>query len=241
MRAPESCASAAASGRGGALPGATPMRRHPSRGDDGWAARSPPSRRRRPRSNALQWPGQNDAEGPQPAAEGVSGARGKGFGGEPVPRRRDGVAPRHTPSTRGPAAGSSPPRILTRTLYDEACTFQDEIDTYELDKFIKGTSKLFVADRSHVDLTSARDRDGRERRVQVQGGPCFNIPLQTDGLCVRPRRFGTGPIVGPLRQIRVYWDQKPNDVLRGRGSPGWAYAPSSRSGHHPPSQEPCSR
>ena len=28
-----------------------------------------------------------------------------------------------------------------RTLYDESCTFQDEIDTYELDKFIKGTSK----------------------------------------------------------------------------------------------------
>merc|ERR1719217_2053395 len=29
-----------------------------------------------------------------------------------------------------------------RTLYDESCTFQDEIDTYELDKFIKHLEAL---------------------------------------------------------------------------------------------------
>ena len=78
-----------------------------------------------------------------------------------------------------------------RTLYDEACTFQDEIDTYELDKFIKGTSKLFVADRSHVDLTSPVTFQ-RKREFKFKEDPLLQHPLQADGLRVRPRRFDAG-------------------------------------------------
>ena len=33
---------------------------------------------------------------------------------------------------------------LTRSIYDEKAIFTDEIDTYGLDQWIKGTSKLFV-------------------------------------------------------------------------------------------------
>eukprot|EP01083_Nonionella_stella_P122990 370339_1 len=33
---------------------------------------------------------------------------------------------------------------LTRSIYDEKATFTDEIDTYTLDKWIKGTARLFV-------------------------------------------------------------------------------------------------
>lgn len=41
---------------------------------------------------------------------------------------------------------------LTRSIFDEGATFQDEIDTYTLDKWIKGTSRLFNARNSHVEL-----------------------------------------------------------------------------------------
>ena len=39
---------------------------------------------------------------------------------------------------------------LTRSLYDESCTFTDEIDTYTLDKWIQGTGLLFKNDYSKV-------------------------------------------------------------------------------------------
>ena len=102
-----------------------------------------------------------------------------------------------------------------RTLYDEACTFQDEIDTYELDKFIKGTSKLFVADRSHVDLTSPVTATDASVEFKFKEDLCFNIPF-------KPTVFVSGRVVltrdpssGLFVKYREYWDQKPNDVLRG--------------------------
>ena len=101
-----------------------------------------------------------------------------------------------------------------RTLYDEACTFQDEIDTYELDKFIKGTSKLFVADRSHVDLTSPVTATSDSVEFKFKEDLCFNIPF-------KPTVFVSGRVVltrdpssGLFVKYREYWDQKPNDVLR---------------------------
>ena len=44
---------------------------------------------------------------------------------------------------------------LTREIYDEAALFTDEIDTYTLPKFIKGTSSLFVKEKSVVRLVGA--------------------------------------------------------------------------------------
>ena len=102
-----------------------------------------------------------------------------------------------------------------RTLYDESCTFQDEIDTYELDKFIKGTSKLFVADRSHVDLTSPVTASNDSVEFKFKEDLCFNIPFKptvfVSGRVVLTRDLDTGLFV----RYREYWDQKPNDVLRG--------------------------
>ena len=102
-----------------------------------------------------------------------------------------------------------------RTLYDESCTFQDEIDTYELDKFIKGTSKLFVADRSHVDLTSPVTASNDSVEFKFKEDLCFNIPFKptvfVSGRVVLTRDLDTGLFV----KYREYWDQKPNDVLRG--------------------------
>ena len=44
---------------------------------------------------------------------------------------------------------------FTREIYDEATLFTDEIDTYTLPKFIKGTSSLFVKEKSVVRLVGA--------------------------------------------------------------------------------------
>jgi hypothetical protein len=42
---------------------------------------------------------------------------------------------------------------VTRSVYLESATFQDEIDTHQMDAWrIKGTQKLFVGEKSHVDL-----------------------------------------------------------------------------------------
>ena len=41
---------------------------------------------------------------------------------------------------------------LTRSIYDESCTFQDEIDTYTMDKYIKGTSALVSCAMPSCDL-----------------------------------------------------------------------------------------
>ena len=88
------------------------------------------------------------------------------------------------------------------------------IDTYEL-QFIKGTSKLFVADRSHVDLTSPVTATDASVEFKFKEDLCFNIPF-------KPTVFVSGRVVlerdpssGLFVRYREYWDQKPNDVLRG--------------------------
>ena len=50
------------------------------------------------------------------------------------------------------AAAATRERRFTREIYDEAALFTDEIDTYTLPSFIKGTSALFVPERSVVKL-----------------------------------------------------------------------------------------
>jgi len=57
---------------------------------------------------------------------------------------------------------------FTRSIYDESCIFTDEIDSYSLPKFVAGTKKLFVADKSHVDLVG---------EVTIGGQATFFNPL----------------------------------------------------------------
>ena len=66
---------------------------------------------------------------------------------------------------------------LTRSLYDESCTFKDEIDTYTLDKWIKGTGALFVASLSHVDLVGDVVADEKEVSFRFTETLAFNLPL----------------------------------------------------------------
>ena len=43
---------------------------------------------------------------------------------------------------------------FTRSVYSESCQFKDEIDTYPIDDYVRGTKLLFNAGLSHVELTS---------------------------------------------------------------------------------------
>lgn len=102
---------------------------------------------------------------------------------------------------------------FTRGLYDEAATFTDEIDTYTMDKFIAGTKKLFVGERSKVELTSPVVVDKDAASFRFQESLCFNVPLKPvvtlSGKVVLTR----DPASGLFTAYREYWDQTPNQVL----------------------------
>ena len=66
---------------------------------------------------------------------------------------------------------------LSREIYDERCTFTDEIDTYTLDKWIKGTSALFVASLSHVDLVGDVEATETLVRFRFTETLAFNLPI----------------------------------------------------------------
>ena len=59
---------------------------------------------------------------------------------------------------------------LLQDIYDESCTFTDEIDTYQKDKFIKGTKALFVGSESQVELVGDVDvlEDGKKLQFRFQ-------------------------------------------------------------------------
>ena len=65
-----------------------------------------------------------------------------------------------------------------RSIYSEACTFKDEIDTYTLPKWIKGTNALFVGSKSSVKLVGDVKIAADELRFRFDEILCFNIPLQ---------------------------------------------------------------
>ena len=65
-------------------------------------------------------------------------------------------------------------------IYDESCTFTDEIDTYQKDKFIKGTKALFVASESQVELLGDVDvlENGKKLQFRFQETLAFEAQLK---------------------------------------------------------------
>eukprot|EP00434_Breviolum_minutum_P040097 symbB.v1.2.035625.t1/scaffold4844.1/size33976/5 len=68
---------------------------------------------------------------------------------------------------------------FTPDIYDESCTFTDEIDTYQKDKFIKGTKALFVASESQVELLGDVDvlENGKKLQFRFQETLAFEAQL----------------------------------------------------------------
>ena len=102
---------------------------------------------------------------------------------------------------------------FTRAIYDEGALFTDEIDTYTLPKFIKGTSALFVPSRSKVFLVGDVMADANEVSFRFDEDLCFNIPFNpvvtVTGRCVLTRDPESGLVV----KYREYWDNTPNEVV----------------------------
>ena len=105
---------------------------------------------------------------------------------------------------------------ISRELYDETATFTDEIDTYGLDQWVKGTSNLFVAAKSHVDL--------EEGSLQVSNSAvtfrfseylCFNIPLLLPTVYLSGKVIlERSPTTGLITSYKEQWDQDVNTVLK---------------------------
>mmetsp|Transcript_7797 Transcript_7797/g.8530 ORF Transcript_7797/g.8530 Transcript_7797/m.8530 type:complete len:215 (-) Transcript_7797:397-1041(-) len=106
---------------------------------------------------------------------------------------------------------------FTRDIYDESCRFQDEIDIYPLEQYVKGTKALFNAKKSHVDLTSPVIIDGenpRFIRFQFKEDLAFNFPIlqpivTLSGKVTLERDEKTGLII----YSREQWDQSIKDIL----------------------------
>lgn len=105
---------------------------------------------------------------------------------------------------------------LSRELYDESATFTDEIDTYALEKWMKGTQRLFVASKSHVDLEpNSLTVDKTQAVFRFSEFLCFNIPF------LQPVVFLSGKVVlkrdestGLITSYQEFWDQDVASVLK---------------------------
>ena len=103
---------------------------------------------------------------------------------------------------------------ITRSLYSEDATFTDEIDTYQLDPWVKGTKALFVGDKSHVSL-DANTLQVTDEQVTYRftESLMFNIPF-------RPVVHLTGSVIlkrdpsnGLITSYQEKWDQSISKVL----------------------------
>lgn len=107
---------------------------------------------------------------------------------------------------------------LTREIYDEGATFTDEIDTYSLPQWMRGTAQLFVGDASHVELCdgvvefddSAGVLSFRFREVLVFNVPVLRPKVDLSGRVLLTRDPATGLITSYVEE----WDQSVREVLR---------------------------
>ena len=104
---------------------------------------------------------------------------------------------------------------LTRSIYDEKAIFTDEIDTYGLDQWIKGTSKLFVGPPgSRVALVGPVEASEKAIVFRFDEDLMFNIPfkpvVKLSGKVVLARDANTGLITS----YREFWDQDVKTVLK---------------------------
>lgn len=114
---------------------------------------------------------------------------------------------------------------LSRNLYDESATFTDEIDTYGLDQWMQGTSRLFVANKSHVELAVLEgDNNNKSSSIQVSATEatfrfvetlCFNIPVLYPAVYLSGKVIlKRDPSTGLITSYQEQWDQDVTTVLK---------------------------
>jgi hypothetical protein len=103
---------------------------------------------------------------------------------------------------------------LTRAAYDEAATFTDEIDTYTLDKWVEGTQKLFVGDKSRVDLVGTIDVNADRVEFRFDEDLMFNIPFKPVVSLTGKVVLKRSPDTGLITSYQEFWDQDVATVLK---------------------------
>lgn len=100
-------------------------------------------------------------------------------------------------------------------IYDDTCTFTDEIDTYQYDKFIKGTKALFVGSESQVQLVGDVDvlKGGKELQFRFSETLAFNFPLVHPKVTLSGSCTLTRGDDGLIVSYREKWDQSVPEVL----------------------------
>lgn len=102
---------------------------------------------------------------------------------------------------------------FNRDIYSEDAKFQDEIDTYEINQYIKGTKALFNAEKSHVDLVGNVDADENAVSFKFSEKLTFNLPFSPAVSLTGRVKLTRSPINGLISYSREYWDQTVTKVL----------------------------
>lgn len=105
---------------------------------------------------------------------------------------------------------------FTRSIYSDKCTFQDEVDIYPIDKYIKGTKQLFNPLKSHVDLVGDVVSTNDDIQFNFKERLAFNIPflyptVDLTGKVVLTRGQDEG---GLIIRSREYWNESIINVLK---------------------------
>jgi predicted secreted protein len=105
---------------------------------------------------------------------------------------------------------------LTLSAYEPTATWQDEIDTYAIQKWVTGTEKLFVGEQSSVRLVGDIVVTPTQAEFRFDEDLTFRLPLG-----VRPVVHLTGRVVlernvatGRVQFGREIWDQDVSTVLK---------------------------
>ena len=100
-----------------------------------------------------------------------------------------------------------------RTVYSEKCTFTDETNSFEINKFVSGTEKLFVGSASSLRLTSPVVATADAIDFTFAEELVFNIPLKPI-VSLTGRMHMTRDSDGLIDSYREYWDGGVSGVLK---------------------------
>ena len=103
---------------------------------------------------------------------------------------------------------------LTPDIYKSTATFTDEIDTYKMDQWIKGTQKLFVGDKSNVRLVGDVEVTADKVEFRFDEDLMFNFKIAFPTVSLSGKVVLTRDESGFITSYREFWDQDVATVLK---------------------------
>jgi len=103
---------------------------------------------------------------------------------------------------------------LTKSIYKPTATFTDEIDTYGLDQWMKGTQKLFVGEKSSVRLVGDVDVSHEKVEFRFDEDLMFRIPFNPTVSLTGRVVLAREPATGLITSYQEFWDQDVLSVIK---------------------------